>query len=688
MPMLLHWTLKICLLLAIVSIVSAQNPTITFTYTGVPITRQTSPYVLSIQISFGNQNPSQVYGLYAVGYTSPTDFLNWTLVSNPTNASTVQLATTFATPLPTGLPINATLQTYYYANNSLIGTYVSSPIVVGDRVSTDASCPNIWDPVGLYEAMPPAPNATITFNTTTQTFNFNVSAAYLLQEWTWVIDLAPFTNNYQNGYLGLAVTNCENRNVSEIANRNFAELFNAAPASNANSGGGPALNDKNFLSYDFNNTGWQVSSPSCSQIAFYRSFSFSQIRSCQQYNNASSITITTDSNGITYSGILYVTAVTPISSLSPNQNFEYVVFKFPWQFSFSVTSMSIGTAVDTPLLSYVIDQVSLVGSGNLYIEMTTNTLDSSYTLSYLSVAAPPGITDLGLLSVNNASSPIQVWQFETASDDNNYTGNYTFSFNRSQISTGNNPQVVTVFVDIQMSVNSLQTGPNTTFTTAIQFYGNSSFIAGQQKSNFTQLDTVYVLTSINLANPADINTFDISTRNVWLCYTTNNVAPVYDGVTNFGCEVETATVRPIAQIISNGAQSSGPLASQFVINFYDPITSNPSLGSSSAGFSFTAAPLVAVRGYGSFFVQVQSSISSASKKRDVMFISEVAQQPLALGTSLGGANIVAASPPTTPSASVPTPTSTPSTVHYSLGNVHCVSLGLLNIFILIVAFLF
>jgi hypothetical protein len=40
--------------------------------------------------------------------------------------------------------------------------------------------------------------------------------------------------------------------------------------------------------------------------------------------------------------------------------------------------MSIGTAVDTPLLTYVVNEVKLVGAGNLYIKMTTNTQDVEY----------------------------------------------------------------------------------------------------------------------------------------------------------------------------------------------------------------------------------------------------------------------------------------------------------------------
>jgi hypothetical protein len=50
--------------------------------------------------------------------------------------------------------------------------------------------------------------------------------------------------------MGLGVTNCENHNGTVIGTRNFAELFNAAPASDANTGGGPALNNQNFLAYE------------------------------------------------------------------------------------------------------------------------------------------------------------------------------------------------------------------------------------------------------------------------------------------------------------------------------------------------------------------------------------------------------------------------------------------------------
>jgi hypothetical protein len=72
-------------------------------------------------------------------------------------------------------------------------------VVVGDRVPSDASCPNIWNPVGTDTSTPPAPTTTIVYNSTTQTFDFTVAAAYLLQEWTWIIDLAPFTNDYTKG---------------------------------------------------------------------------------------------------------------------------------------------------------------------------------------------------------------------------------------------------------------------------------------------------------------------------------------------------------------------------------------------------------------------------------------------------------------------------------------------------------
>jgi hypothetical protein len=49
----------------------------------------------------------------------------------------------------------------------------------------------------------------IAYDTAAQVFNFEVTADYLLQGYTWVIDFDPFTEDITNGYNGFAATNWE-----------------------------------------------------------------------------------------------------------------------------------------------------------------------------------------------------------------------------------------------------------------------------------------------------------------------------------------------------------------------------------------------------------------------------------------------------------------------------------------------
>lgn len=573
------------------------------------ISRQTSSRVLSFRADLSSLSSlTNIEASYSIGISSgSTEILNWRTISNLQAVNTI--TETFATPIPDDYTVYLNLKVVD-TNAATENIVNSSPIKVGNRLSSDAACADIFNPVGTSTVTPPQPAITVSYNNGQQKFNFNVAAKYLLQGWTWVIDFVPFTGDYTKGTKGLAATNCENRQTADLTGRAFADFWNAAPASDATT----ALNSKNYLAYRLGTASpkWSVSSTSCDTVQYTtpNGFSFDDLLDCRYADgNTPAIVRTIVGNAIQYNGTLYVTAVKAVNPLDETEGFQVAQFTAPFFVSFSVSSTAISSGTDNNIFAFQVASLNLQADGNLALSLATNTFANGFYLTSPSVtSAPPGVT-LTTTGTAPANTQLQTWAFKTSTPKSDYSGIYAIQFTRTD---GTSSVTVTAQFTLSLSVNTEYGNTGNILPTTLSFWGTTSF-DGQSKTTYTSLDTIYIKSTITIQNGQDESSYNNNIYNVWLCYTVDDSEPVYNPTNNqFGCTAQTWNIRPITQIVANGAEvTSGALESQFATDITNSIAG---LTPINAGFEFKAAPLAALRS-GKFWVQVESRIALPARKR-------------------------------------------------------------------------
>jgi hypothetical protein len=554
---------------------------------------------------------------YAIGVGNDgQEILVWKSLTTPAASQTITETFTTALAEDFGFVISVELEdkitfakTYYY----------SAAIKVGNRIASDLACASIWNPVGSEVQTPPRPIAVIAYDTAAQVFNFEVTADYLLQGYTWVIDFAPFTEDITKGYKGLAATNCENRQIADFTDptpdRHFSELWNAAPA--ANYAGG--LNSGNFLSYRHgsNTPLWSVAAQNCSTIKYTAaSLSFSKVSNCKKADGVTPSVIRQVVDGkIHYNGTLYVSAVKAINQLDASEGFVKYEYTFPFFVSFAMTITTITTADTSDIFSFTVTDLTLSSDGNLDMTLVTNTFSVTHYLTTPTFSTVPAGVVLSTASTP-ANSQFQIWRFVSTTPVTDYSGSYTITFTRTD---GTNSESVPASFVIRLKANDLYSNNGVVLPVNVGFYSSTLF--DTTKALFKSTDTIYVKSAVATQNLDDVNTYDNAIYNVWLCYTINDIAPVWNPDSNeFGCQQQTWNIRTVARLVDNGvAVTSGDLESQFVTSIIDPIVGFPSV---HTGVSFKADPLASIR-QGKFFLHVESIITLPSKKRSVHQISGI-----------------------------------------------------------------
>ena len=595
--------------LAILALANAQSVNHGFISN---IDRQTSPYFLSFRADLSALNSlTGINVFYSIGITAGSSaVLGWTQINNPQAVNTI--VETFATPLPDDYTIYINLKTVDTNNGNAEQVYSSASLKVGNRLTSDPTCNAIFNPVGTSTQTPPQPVITIEYDNDQQLFHFDIVAKYLLQGYTWVIDFAPFTGDATKGTKGLAATNCENRQTADLSGRNFAEFWNAAPAADYSG----ALNSKNYLAYRLGSAGtpkWSVSATGCDKVTYTTpGFSFNDLLSCKQADGTTpSIIRTIVGNSIQYNGTLYVTAVKAINPLDESAGFQTVQFTMPFFVSFSVSSTSISSGTDNNIFAFSISSLYIQADGNLALSLATNAMNNGFYLTSPSITAEPNNVDL---ASDNTPSNVQkqTWNFKSTTPVTDYSGAYSISFTRTD---GAATQTVTAQFTLSLAVTNSYNNNGLTLPTVLSFWDSNAFTNTQQKTSYTSLDTIYVRSTVTVQNNQDQNSYDNSVYNVWLCYTVDNSAPVYDPANNqLGCTAQTWNIRPLSRLVLNGQITSGVLEDQFATTLYDNINN---LASVNTGLSFSAAPLATLKS-GTFYIQIESKINLPAKKRSLM----------------------------------------------------------------------
>jgi hypothetical protein len=176
------------------------------------------------------------------------------------------------------------------------------------------------------------------------------------------------------------------------------------------------------------------------------------------------------------------------------------------------------------------------------------------------VTTKPASVDLTNTTPLPSNTQQQSWTFKTATAVLDYSGSYAIQFTRTD---GTNSVTVTASFSLSLTVNSAYNNVGLKLPTTLSFYGDNTF-SGTEDSEYTSLDTIYVKSTVTISNNQDENSYANSIYNVWLCYTVDNSAPIWDPVNNqLGCTTQTWNIRPISGLVIDGDESTGILEDQF-----------------------------------------------------------------------------------------------------------------------------
>jgi hypothetical protein len=372
---------------------------------------------------------------------------------------------------------------------------------------------------------------------------------------------------------------------------------------------------------------------------------------CRHSDGTTPSIIRTIVNGaIQYNGTLYVTAVKAVNPLVESEGFQVAQFTAPFFVSFSVSSTAISSGTDNNIFAFAVASLNIQADGNLAMSLATNTFDEDFQYvrninfkittetndEYFSLTSPSVTTQpSGVALATTGSAPadaqLQTWAFKTTEPDTDYSGIYAIQFTRTD---GTSSATVTAQFTLSLSVNSEYGNTGNVLPTVLSFWDSNAFDGAQEKTSYTSLDVIYIKSTVTIQNGQDESSYANSIYNVWLCYTVDNSAPVYNPTNNqFGCTAQTWNIRPITQLVSNGNEVLlGALESQFATDVTNAIgkyyrENHPSLllihfstdglTPVNSGFEFQAAPLATLRS-GKFWVQVESRVNLPGKKRNAL----------------------------------------------------------------------
>jgi hypothetical protein len=311
---------------------------------------------------------------------------------------------------------------------------------------------------------------------------------------------------------------------------------------------------------------------------------------CRHSDGATPSIIRTIVNGaIQYNGTLYVTAVKAVNPLVESEGFQVAQFTAPFFVSFSVSSTAISSGTDNNIFAFAVASLNIQADGNLAMSLATNTFDEDFQYvrtinfkittetndEYFSLTSPSVTTQpSGVALATTGSAPddaqLQTWAFKTTEPDTDYSGIYAIQFTRTD---GTSSATVTAQFTLSLSVNSEYGNTGNVLPTLLSFWDSDAFDGAQEKTSYTSLDIIYIKSTVTIQNGQDESSYANSIYNVWLCYTVDNSAPVYNPTNNqFGCTAQTWNIRPITQLVSNGNEVLiGALESQFATDVTNAI---------------------------------------------------------------------------------------------------------------------
>jgi len=439
-------------------------------------------------------------------------------------------------------------------------------------VSVFESCPNLFQSELQWGQQSGAPNPTvdIQYDSNTQEFKFDVTAAYARNA-TWVINFSEF--NINSNQVG-AATNCENRASADFGGA-FSTFWKSAPVATFSG----ALGGSTYLTYPSANI-WTLASNGCDKVKYTTTRSFSELLSCKTHSGASAITSTQVSSTpfTDYTGTLFVQLVRPVDSTNAATTYQKLVWAYPFNFRFNMITNVLTTAASAKDVAVSVVSLTLNSNGNLLVKLRTEIATGYLTNPIVPTAAYA-------LNVNSASAnqnSVQEWEYVSAQvQATNYNGQYRFEWT---FSTGG--QAVAI-INLEMKAQTLV---NQAFSLNTQLATFKDLAFSQSASGpFGSGARIYVKDSLN-ADSTDANNFVLSVTNAWLCYSDNaDFIPTYNPSSGrYGCTQPIAGVmgaNNIVKLIDQNSPLTTGLQQYFGVQLHTLATTY------TTGFSFLAQPL-------------------------------------------------------------------------------------------------
>lgn len=353
--------------------------------------------------------------------------------------------------------------------------------------------------------------------------NFNISLAYIRENFTYYIDLCR-DGNSTCAYGRFFTTN--ETSSTTLLQLPPAWLSSAPTATFPNALRHPEYGAY-YSMYSESASVWFASASNCSAVNVQSQFSFDRLLSCRTktspYVHCVNVSTVQDTPFIDYSGALFIRAYQ--NGVDLLRSWEY-----PFVHRFYAYTNVIADVRTQGKVAFVVS--SFISSGPvLVIKIKTTTVDAS---SYLT---NPVFNNTELVhsseSFNIQQQQVQRWEFRSISARDSFSGEFSFSWTL-------NPDGSNVGVIVQIALaNQPTVSQNYKLNTAVKIYKDSAFTTASS-GPFQSTDVIYIASMYEGSNKL----YDVKISNVWLCYPRlPGVVPQYDPVKSlYGCKQASAIV--------------------------------------------------------------------------------------------------------------------------------------------------
>lgn len=377
----------------------------------------------------------------------------------------------------------------------------------------------------------------------------------------------------------------------------FHALFQSAPTATSTN----ALSGE-YLAYpDPTSTGWDISAVNCSAVQYHRSFSLSELGSCNNVVFSTATDPVTNAALIKYAGSIFIHTLQPGDDLAIDESQAYA--KFTQEFPFELQILTefealIQASTDQTRIHVVIRYLKLDG-GDMVMQVETQVKAEGVETPAVFLSDGSGnvaliVPDLTAsdaapcLTNGEADICVQRWVYRKPSwvDGDNIVYNFQWS-----VYGTNNVDLLTVPISLKLRVNNVKVVVGKLGDLALRLY-NELPDATTGSTNTMGIsypwhvnERIFVRGDV-MTNPADVSSFSISYRELWVCY--SPIAGYEISLANGGCLDPLLSDANRAHLLANGAVQTGLATSGFraAVNTVDNGAS-----SVAAGVSFDAFPL-------------------------------------------------------------------------------------------------